>query len=185
MKRAIHVREMSADELDLVPELDVSDSVDSIYVQDGTALRLMLEGEWIPSRTAAEWRAELDEWKEFVGSEGTAFGAFEASHLVGFAVLRAHLTVDTSQLAGLYVDRAHRRRGIGRSLVTIAAYRARRIGSSRLYVSATRSRSTVRAYLSCGFLPMEEPHQDLLAKEPLDIHMSLELQSRDRGGNGI
>jgi hypothetical protein len=48
-------------------------------------------------------------------------------------------------------------------------------GAQTLYVSARPSESAVRFYLSQGFQLTDNPHPRLLALEPEDIHMVMQL----------
>lgn len=95
--------------------------------------------------------------------------------LVGIATLRRSIRPRIDQLEALFVDRAHRRRGIARDLVDAVARAARAGGATRLYVSATPSESAVGLYMSRGFRPTTEPVPELLALEPDDVHMILDL----------
>ena len=79
------------------------------------------------------------------------------------------------QLEALFVDRAHRRHGIAAALVARIEVEARAGGARRLYVSATPSESAVGLYSSRGFGPTADPIPELLALEPEDVHMTLEL----------
>jgi ribosomal protein S18 acetylase RimI-like enzyme len=106
---------------------------------------------------------------------GSAFGAFDDKRILGFSVLRTGLDDETAQLAGLYVDRAWRRRGLGRTLVSYAVESARNSGALRLYVSSSRYESAVDFYLSLGFRPIQTPDQRLFEMEPYDIHMSMSI----------
>lgn len=63
-------------------------------------------------------------------------------------------------------------------------------GATHLYVSATPTGSAVGFYTSKGFAPTDTPHPDLLAEEPEDIHMILDLRGagprrRPRPGCGV
>jgi GNAT superfamily N-acetyltransferase len=163
--------------LDRVHEVDVSEVVDAIYVQQGTTLvRLERTQRRLP-RSRKDWAAEVARWKGYVNDGGTAFGAFESDRMVGFSVTRAHLSERTAQLAGLYVDKALRRTGLGTALVAAVADWARASGALNLYVSAAPSESAVEFYRSFGFLPLLTPNPELFELEPEDIHMSLELRS--------
>jgi ribosomal protein S18 acetylase RimI-like enzyme len=74
-------------------------------------------------------------------------------------------------LAVLHVSRAHRRQGIATALTEIVHRLAVEAGAKKLYVSATPSGSAVGFYRSQGFELIDEPHPDLYALEPEDIHM--------------
>jgi GNAT superfamily N-acetyltransferase len=172
------MRTLTVDELERVVEIDVS--------EDGALVYRMAEGElestpeeWHrPPRPLERWRPLIDRWAEMLRAGGTAVGATEGERLVGIAVHRPRLTPDTSELAGLFVSRERRRSGIARDLVREVINLARAGGATRLYVSATPSASAVGFYLAMGFEPAAEPHPELLALEPEDIHMELRLDGQ-------
>jgi GNAT superfamily N-acetyltransferase len=128
-----------------------------------------------PTRSTQEWAPAIGRWQGFVRDRGTAIGAFDGDRLVGIAVMRLRLTKDTDELAGLYVDRAWRRRGVATMLVDEVERLARERGAKRLYVSSSEADAAVGFYLNRGFGPTDSPHPELLALEPRDIHMVLDL----------
>jgi GNAT superfamily N-acetyltransferase len=177
---AVDIRAMTSDELDRVVEIDVSEEGEVNYrVVDGR-LEVFPRRHRRPPLSADDWREDVDEWRTVLEDGGEAFGAFVGARLVGIGILRPGLTEDMSQLAALYVDRAHRRMGVGRALVEHAEARARAAASRRLYVSATPSDSAVPFYLGQGFSPVADPHPALLALEPDDIHMAKWLGADER-----
>ena len=171
----VTVREVSEEELERIPEIDVSEEGTTVYVQHGTRLEPVRRAHRRPPRSPEAWQPEVRRWRGFVHDGGRAFGAFEDERLVGFAVLRFRLTDDTAQLAGLYVDRGWRRRGVAGALVDAVASEARTGGASLLYVSSAESASAVSFYLSRGFEPVEHPNPELFELEPEDVHMLLTL----------
>jgi GNAT superfamily N-acetyltransferase len=158
-----------------IHEIDVSEDVDAIYVQRGTSLERIEERHSRPWYTAAQWSEEVERWRDYVGSGGAAFGAFDGERLLGFSVVRSGLDDEMAQLAGLYVDRTWRRHGLGRTLLFCAVESARSSGATGLYVSSSRYESAVEFYLSFGFRPLETPNPQLFQMEPHDIHMSMSI----------
>lgn len=168
---AVHIRRLGIEELVRVVEIDVSERDNVIVTQHGTELAETAE-EWErPARTAAAWAAQVADWVTILGSGGTGLGAFADARMVGLAILRPELEPGVAQLAALFVDRSHRRQGVAAALCNELEQLARAEGARMLYVSATESRSAVGFYRSRGFVPTATPHPDLLALEPLDIHM--------------
>ena len=102
-------------------------------------------------------------------------GAFEHASLLGFAIFRPNLTDSLTdsmaQLAVLHISRDFRRKGIARALTEQVVQLARKSGAKSLYVSATPSESAVGFYRSQGFELVDDPHPELYALEPDDIHM--------------
>jgi len=114
---------------------------------------------------------QIQDWRPLVAQGGTMFGAFDGERLVGVCIYRPHLSGSTAQLAVLHVSNGHRRQGIARRLVAEVDRLARQDGATDLYVSATPSASAVGFYRSQGFALAGEPHPELYALEPEDIHM--------------
>ncbi|MBD3160604.1 MAG: GNAT family N-acetyltransferase [Candidatus Latescibacteria bacterium] len=105
----------------------------------------------------------------------TALGAFEHEVLVGIGLFTPDIRPAMAQLAYLYVSREYRRLGIAGKITRRLLEIARDLGSERVYVSSTPSESAVGFYRSFGFELADEPVPELLALEPEDIHMILEL----------
>jgi ribosomal protein S18 acetylase RimI-like enzyme len=114
-------------------------------------------------------------FKPIMDAGGVLVGALDGDKLAGIALLRYKLTDTLAQLAGLFVSHDYRRQGIACRLTAEVIRLAREDGAKGLYVSATPSESAVGFYLSQGFRPTNQPHPELLALEPKDIHMVLPL----------
>jgi GNAT superfamily N-acetyltransferase len=173
LRRMPLVREITGEELGRMHELDVSEVGGAIFLQQGSRIDKVAQAHQRSWRNEEEWLPEVRLWQSFVSSGGTAFGAFDAEDIIGVTVLRTRLTVDTDQLAALYVDRAWRRHGVATALVDKVVELARKSGALNLYVSASRSESAVSFYLARGFTPVAEPHQELFRLEPYDIHLQM------------
>ena len=171
----ILVRALAPDELLLATEIDVTEDGTVVLEQRGTALRPRPEEWHRPPRDAAAWREFEARWRDFVPASGVALGAFEGAGLVGIATLRRAIRPGLDQLEALFVNRAHRRRGVATALVAGIEALARSGGARLLYVSATPSQSAVGFYERRGFTPTSGPIPELLALEPDDVHMTLAL----------
>jgi GNAT superfamily N-acetyltransferase len=168
---------ITAEELNRIHELDVTEEIDHVYRQHGSRLELVAQSHSRSARSEDDWAPEVRHWQAFVRDKGAAWAAFENGRMIASAVLRNSLEPDMSQLAGLYVDRAWRRTGIGSKLVEAVATEAREAGAKRLYVSAIPSEATVDFYLRLGFQPTESPNHGLFELEPEDVHMCLNLEN--------
>jgi GNAT superfamily N-acetyltransferase len=169
------IRRLRSIELDRAAEIDVAEEGEVNYrVADGR-LESHPRRHRRPRFSMEDWRPLVVEWRAMLAEGGTAFGAFRDTRLVGIAIVRFRLSEDMSQLAALYVDRDDRRMGIAGALVETAENAARATGAQRMYVSATPSDSAVPFYLGKGYAPVAEPHPELFALEPDDIHMTKAL----------
>jgi len=108
---------------------------------------------------------------------GVLFGALDGELLVGVAILRPRLQDGMAELSFLHLSRDYRRQGIGTRLLERVFALARELGARRIYVSATPTESAVGFYLNHGFRLAKEPHPELFALEPEDIHMIKPLDS--------
>jgi ribosomal protein S18 acetylase RimI-like enzyme len=172
----IEIKEMHTSDIDRVAEIDRSEHVTLAYTyQDGK-----LESEqvdWPVPNWAAEGNSEhsvqakVAAWRPYLEQGGTLFGALNGDRLVGLAIYRPKLTATTAQLAVLHVSNGYRRKGIAARLTTETVRLARQDGARDLYVSATPSKSAVGFYQSQGFQLIDEPHPELYALEPEDIHI--------------
>jgi GNAT superfamily N-acetyltransferase len=177
----IVIKQLDASAIERIADIDRSEHITGTYVRRNGHLELEEvdwqvppwsaegDGEYSVRRNIADWRPFLEE----LG--GIMFGAMYGRRLVGFAIYRPRLEPDMAQLAVLHVSREYRRRGLGAALAEQVAMLALADGARRLYVSATPSEATVEFYRSQGFQPVDEPHPELFALEPEDIHMIREL----------
>jgi GNAT superfamily N-acetyltransferase len=171
----MEIRPLGLAELCRVTEIDVTEDGTTVLEQRGRDVSTRLETWSRPPRSAERWAEFESRWRTFLPDAGTALGAFEGGRLVGIATLRRRVRPGIDQLEALFVDRAHRRRGVGSLLIDRIVAVARDGGARTLYVSATPSESAVGCYRSRGFRPTDEPIPELLEPEPEDVHMTLAL----------
>jgi GNAT superfamily N-acetyltransferase len=173
----IAVRECSIEAiLHRLPEIDITEMGTHFYRWNGRQLETVLEG-WARQQWSGQACHE-GSWTTVLRIAGVrAWGAFDEAQdrLAGMAVYRPQLTAEMAQLAAMYVSASHRRMGIARQLTHAVITRAQEDGHRALYVSATPSESAVGFYLSQGFVPTGQPHAELFALEPDDIHMVKEF----------
>lgn len=172
---------MARNELERVGEIDRSEQIDALYVQDGATLTTR-PGDW----SAPAWdpsgggehsvAAQRRELEALLDEEAVALGAFAGHALVGIGVVRDAVRPGTAQLAYLHVTRSHRASGIGGRLADLLEAHAREGGASAIVVSATPSVNTVDFYARRGYVPMAQPLPALLEREPEDVHMAKSLR---------
>jgi GNAT superfamily N-acetyltransferase len=173
---ALSYRRLDVTELGRVREIDRTEQIDTLYVQEGASLR-EVHGEfsarpWDPvgegEHSVAGQRRELERYVE----QGAAcIGAFDGERLVGIGVVQFHVRRRVAQLAYLHVTSAGRGSGVGSALTAELERLAREAGDTSMVVSATPSRNTVRFYVHRGFTPMAEPLPELYELEPEDVHL--------------
>ncbi|HEX4746316.1 MAG TPA: GNAT family N-acetyltransferase [Gaiellaceae bacterium] len=177
---SIVLRRLRAEELGQVAEIDRTERIDAIYLQDGSAL-VIREGDfsappWFREgegeHSVAAQRAELEAWM----NDGAAvLGAFEGERLVGVGVVVTTTRPGMAQLAFLHVTDGRRARGIGGLLSDELERIARDAGAASIVVSATPSVNTVDFYRHRGYEPMAEPLPELFEVEPEDVHLRKDL----------
>ena len=177
----IVIKQLDTSALERIADIDRSEHVTGAYVRRNGHLELERVDWQVPA-----WFTEGDgkhsvqghiaDWRPFLEDlGGVMFGAMYGRRLVGFAIYRPRLEPDMAQLAVLHVSREYRRQGLGAVLTEQVAMLALADGARRLYVSATPSEGTVEFYRNQGFHPADEPHPELFALEPEDIHMIRDL----------
>jgi GNAT superfamily N-acetyltransferase len=183
MTEGLAFRRLTAGDAGLLGQIDRSETVTRLYfVRDGE-LRSRTANEEVPRWSMEpddahpsfnlEFRAGL--FRSRLARGGIGIGVFDKGVLVAYCVLQPALTETMAQVAELFVSRSHRRTGIGAELMRRMAEAARDSGAGGLYVSAARTESAVNFYLKQGFLVTPDPHPELLALEPEDIHMIKDL----------
>lgn len=180
--KTITYRTMEPAEIDRLGEIDRTEKINSIYIQQGQALVESNEPFDVPpwSPTGSHPHSVPDQigfcrWHMSMGAN--AFGAFADERLVGIGLVLPHIRPGIAQLAYLHVSHGYRGRGIGRRLVEKMEYVAREVGDTQMVVSATPTVRTVQFYMSCGYLPTADPLPELLEKEPEDVHLIKPLDS--------
>jgi len=176
----LQYRWMSEDELARIAEIDRTERVRIGYRMDGGELvRVDVNWNIPPFQTHGEGDHSIAHQIAFcrghLQAGGRMIGAFDGPTLAGVGVVTPAIRPATAQLAYLHVTRAYRRRGVGGYLAREMMAWARAGGARRMVVSATPSASAVGFYRSRGFTPMREPVPELLALEPEDIHMAVDL----------
>lgn len=174
----VTIREMTSQEGRKISEIDRSEFINCIYVDN--------QGELIKIEKAHEcptWDEETMEQliKRFtleLEQGGKGYGAFEGERLVGFAVL-GHLKrgplKDRLQVDLMYVSRKFRRQGIGTLLMKELSQSAKDRGASYLYISSTETESAVGFYTSNGGILTADKDPELFELEPKDIHLIIRL----------
>jgi GNAT superfamily N-acetyltransferase len=173
-------RQLDAMDLLRVGEIDRSERIETVYVQDGSRLEEK-HGDWSArawfpegggEHTVAHQRHECE---RDLAAGGIALGAFAEGRLVGIGIVIPHIRPGVAQLAFLHVSNGHRAQGVGGHLCDELERLARKHNDTRMVVSATPSLNTVRFYLRRGFEPMAEPLPELYEREPDDVHLEKRL----------
>ena len=172
-------RTLTANELGKIRDIDRTEAIRVGYRQKGAELIEMSvrwdDAGWFEGDGEHSFGQMIRGAEELLNLSGTAIGAFDGDRLVGIAIYRPRLTEAMGQLGLLHVSDGRRRQGIASRLYEEVLRLARGDGATALYVSARPTQPAVGFYLRQGFTPTAEPHPELLAEEPEDIHMILSL----------
>jgi GNAT superfamily N-acetyltransferase len=176
MAASVDIRRLSRSELERVAEIDRSEHIEALVVQEGERL-VERAGSW----DAPAWdcdgngehsvAAKVRELHGYLDLGGIALGALVDDRMVGIGVVVPQRRPGIAQLAFLHVSAPWRGTGVGASLSAQLDELARAAGASEMVVSATPSRNTVSFYLGRGFVPMSDPLEELADLEPDDVHM--------------
>ena len=142
------------------------------------------EGQW-----SLEANSRMDDWDEtrkrqivqevfarIFATGGALYGAYDGGRLAGFAGHYGDPQGSAGQylqLVQLQVAREHRRRGIGRQLLGMAADSARGQGALALFISAHPSKETQAFYRAAGCVDAAEILDNLT--QPGDVPLELPL----------
>lgn len=171
-------RKMVAEESVKIKEIDRSETINLIYVQQGPDIvEVVTDLECV--RWDEDQIRQLEERYHFeLINGGTAVGSFDNELLVGFGVLAHNFrgaNRDQLQVDLMYVSQNYRRQGIATRIIQELSWIAKRKGAKYLYISSTETESAVNFYRSCGSAAAEEIDPELFEKEPKDIHMIITL----------
>ena len=177
---AIAYRRLVAADLVRIGEIDRTEQIDTLYVQNGRRVETR-SGDWGARAWLTEGQSEhsvahqIAECERHLAAGAIALGAFADDRLVGIGLVTPHIRPGTAQLAFLHVSNGYRSRGIGGHLNDELERLARERGDTTMVVSATPSLNTVRFYRRRGFEPMSSPLPELYVLEPEDVHMHKRL----------
>jgi GNAT superfamily N-acetyltransferase len=175
---AVKLRAFTATDAGLLADLDRSESVAMLYAVRGGEIVPLGHGEEVPQWSGAWLAGVLRFVRQHLEAAGTGVGAFDGDRLAGVAVLGGEPVggdPELLQLALLHVGRPYRRLGLAARLLAEVRREAVLRGARRLYISATPSEGALRFYLGQGARLAESPDPALLALEPEDVHLVLEL----------
>jgi GNAT superfamily N-acetyltransferase len=176
----ITYRRLVAADLARLGEIDRTERIETLYVQDGNRLEQRV-GDWSAPPWFSEGEGEHSvahqraECERHLAAGAIALGAFAEGRLVGIGIVTPHIRPGIAQFAFLYVGNGYRACGIGGHLGDELERLAGEQGDTTMVVSATPSLNTVRSYLGRGFEPMSEPLPELYELEPDDVHMQKRL----------
>ena len=178
----VNLRRLGLDAVGLVADIDRSERIDTKYFVEAGQLRSAA----VPVLEVPRWYTEgdgdftvahqIEFCSEAIAGGGILLGAFDAEAVLGLCVVNPAFEPPMAWLAFLHVTAPARRGGVASALWAEAVALARTAGARSLYVSATPSPSAVGFYLGQG-CRLTEPHPELFAREPEDIHLSLALDS--------
>ena len=177
-RQAVTLRAFTAADASRLAELDRSEPVAMVYAVRAGEIVPLGHGEEIPQWSGAWLDGVIAFARRHLESGGTGVAAFDGDQLAGVAVLGGEPVGDDAQklpLAILHVGRGHRRRGVASLLFREMREEAARRGARRLYISATPSEGALRFYLGQGARLADPPDPVLLALEPDDVHLVLDL----------
>lgn len=160
MQWPVEVRPLERDELSRIGEIDRTERIDLLYVQQGSELVARRgrwdAGAWDPyghgEHSVAAQRRALE---GYAAAGGIVRGAFSDDRLVGLGVVVLHVRPAIAQLAYLHVSQAFRSAGIGSRLTVDLELIARNAGDTEMVVTATPSGHTVRFDSSHGYRPAD------------------------------
>lgn len=175
------IRRLAADELRLIGDIDRSEHLDVEYVVERGELVARPVDLDVPawSRDGTgdfSVAAKIEFCRPIVERGAVLLGVFDEDRLAGLAVVEGSFEPGVAWFAFLHVTRDYRRRGVATALWIEAEKVANDAGAEAMYVSAAPTGSAVGFYLSRGCELVDEPHPDLFAMEPEDIHLICPLR---------
>jgi GNAT superfamily N-acetyltransferase len=175
---ALALAPFTAHDAGRLAELDRSESVPMVYAVRRGEIVPTGRGEEIPQWSGAWLDGVIAFTRRHLEDGGAGVAAVRCDRLAGVAVLGGvAVGGDPRQLplAILHVDRGSRRHGVASLLFVEMREEAARRGARRLYISATPSEGALRFYLGQGARLADPPDPVLLALEPEDVHLVVDL----------
>ena len=168
-------RALNKNDIPLLATIDRTELIQACYRMEGA--ELVLYAAHHDMRGWPEGEAERDAMAlgACLQRGGWLRGVFDGQALVAAVVVDSqplpHQHQMMRQLKFLHVGHGARGQGLGSRLFALACAHGRQVGADALYISATESRHTVDFYLRQGCRLLQQPHPELFAQEPYDIHL--------------
>jgi len=172
-------RVLREDELNKIWQIDRSEFVKTIYMQKEMELKEKDINHEIKGWPSEEENIYPSVLRECFQCGGYFLGAFENEILRAIVVLENKFigkNEDQLQLKFLHIDKAFRKKGLGRILFEKAVKVAKDIGAKKLYVSSNENKNTVEFYRHLECKLTEEKDKELFKLEPKDIHLEYEIR---------
>lgn len=152
-------REMVSTEINRIGEVNREEWIDAEYVAqpDGSGFGIVTQLQRLePPRRNPPWggagtKQRIKAWKPALDLGGLMYGAFHEQRLVGFVILNPSQRKRSAEIVAFFVDREHRRTGIGARLMQWAEEQCRHWEIEALFLYANPTISSVNFYRKHGF----------------------------------
>ena len=126
------------------------------HVEGPPCLRLVRQELQMPTAVAnwgeSELRSRMQLWRRNLTDGASFWGAFLGERLVSFALISERFPDQTAELYSLFVDAAHRRKGIGSELLARAEQEAVNMGAHTMSLfTALKNAGAIDFFLSTGY----------------------------------
>ncbi len=181
MRSDLQIRHLDPADIELISEIDRSEHVVTEYVVADGELTTRSVNWDVPTFDPVgtgdhSVHSLIQTWQPVVDAGASLLGAYRGKRFLGLAIVDVSFDPSMAWLGLLHVSRTYRRRGVASALWDESVRLAIEAGARSMYVSATPSDSSVGFYLSKGCELAEQPHPDLYAREPEDIHLICQIE---------
>lgn len=159
-------------------DIDRREKIEKSYYLDEGELKIKRDFYDVQGWNQEELESLIVRLYDLYDRGGTIYGAFIDFKIVGMVALDSKFigkNNDRLKLDILYIDKRHRKKGIGKKLVDLTKSKAVELGATKLYISATPTQNTVDFYIGIGSELASEVNKELFELEPEDIHLELKL----------
>ena len=155
----MNILSATSSEIARIRKIDRTEEIDArlrcVLASDGNSIVLLRE-EMDPPEEVPNWdhegvRQRAEWWKREVDEGGALFVAEDKGKLTGFAVLGAEKAGKSAEMVALFVDKAHRGKGLGGKLVQRLEDEAKERGIKSIYVQSVETTTSVGFYQSVGY----------------------------------
>lgn len=168
-------RALTENDIPLLATIDRTELIQACYRMEGQELVLYTAHHDMRGWPEGEAEQDAVALRACFKRGGWLQGVFDGQALVAAVVVDNrpfhHQNLLMRQLKFLHVSLAARGLGLGGRLFALACDHGQQVGVQALYISATESRNTVDFYLRHGCRLLPQPHPELYAQEPFDIHL--------------
>jgi len=173
----ITYRHLTVSECERIREIDASQYIKRAW-REINGVRQLMEINYQDPDFPNGYDNHLAALRDTFETSGIVLGAFDNDRLVGFISINSKIFGKINKyvlLDQLFVSCECRKKGIGKTLFSLAAKEAKLWNAEKFYICAGSAEETISFYFAIGCEEAEEINQALYEDDPRDYQLEYDL----------